>query len=146
MLASLEQALVHHPPDSTPRPPDTGALNIQNVTATRSASMNTLQESALGLPTTNGNGHADAQSNLPRNNALGSPTSTKARGRKRTQSWDTSPGSVEDGEDEEGQEERRRQPGVKRACNECRQQKVCGPTATALALEKLTSSSCTAAL
>ncbi|KAI4122738.1 MAG: hypothetical protein LQ347_006407, partial [Umbilicaria vellea] len=86
--------------------------------------MNTLQESALGLPTTNGSSHADVQSNLPRNNALGSPTGTKARGRKRTQSWDTSPGSVEDGEDEEGQEERRRQPGVKRACNECRQQKL----------------------
>lgn len=107
--------------------------------------MNTLQESALGLSTTNGTSLADLQSNLPRNNALGSPTSTKARGRKRTQSWDTSPGSVEEGEDEEGQEERRRQPGVKRACNECRQQKVWRPPPT-ISPQKLTSPSCTAAL
>lgn len=115
------------------------------MTATRSVSMNSLQESALGLPTTNGGSVAELQSNLSRNKALGSPTSTKARGRKRTQSWDTSPGSVEDGEDEEGQEERRRQPGVKRACNECRQQKACDSTPTT-ALEKLISSSCIAAL
>lgn len=93
--------------------------------------MNTLHEPALGLPTTglpptNPSSTADLQTNLARNNsALASPTATKAGGRKRTQSWDTSPGSVEDGDDEDGQEERRRQPGVKRACNECRQQKVC---------------------
>jgi hypothetical protein len=36
---------------------------------------------------------------------------------------DSSPGSVEDVEDAEPHEERKRQP-VKRACNECRQQKV----------------------
>lgn len=36
--------------------------------------------------------------------------------------FESSPGSGGDGEDEEA--ERRRQPGVKRACNECRQQKV----------------------
>ena len=57
-----------------------------------------------------------------------SPTSAKAgpgRGRKRTQDnagLDSSPGSGE-GEAEE-HDDRRRQPGVKRACNECRQQKV----------------------
>lgn len=55
---------------------------------------------------------------------VSSPVSLKA-GRKRTQEaagFESSPGSG-DGE-AEGTEERRRQPGVKRACNECRQQKV----------------------
>jgi hypothetical protein len=37
---------------------------------------------------------------------------------------DSSPGSIEDMDDNESREEKRRQP-VKRACNECRQQKVC---------------------
>lgn len=118
------------PPTRAPSPPRHRSSQRTNVTATRSVSMNTLQESALGLTPTNGSSVVDLQSNLPRNTALGSPTNTKARGRKRTQSWDTSPGSVEDGEDEEGQEERRRQPGVKRACNECRQQKVSHPMPT----------------
>jgi hypothetical protein len=36
---------------------------------------------------------------------------------------DSSPGSMDDVEDVENREEKRRQP-VKRACNECRQQKV----------------------
>jgi hypothetical protein len=36
---------------------------------------------------------------------------------------DSSPGSIEDMDDNEAREEKRRQP-VKRACNECRQQKV----------------------
>lgn len=36
--------------------------------------------------------------------------------------FESSPGSVGEVDDEEA--ERRRQPGVKRACNECRQQKV----------------------
>jgi hypothetical protein len=36
---------------------------------------------------------------------------------------DSSPGSIDDIDDHEGQEEKERQP-VKRACNECRQQKV----------------------
>lgn len=36
---------------------------------------------------------------------------------------DSSPGSTDDIEDHDGQEDKRRQP-VKRACNECRQQKV----------------------
>ncbi|MCJ1463102.1 hypothetical protein MMC07_001707 [Pseudocyphellaria aurata] len=55
---------------------------------------------------------------------VSSPVSLKT-GRKRTQDtagFDSSPGSG-DGE-AEGTEERRRQPGVKRACNECRQQKL----------------------
>lgn len=53
-----------------------------------------------------------------------SPVKTE-RGRKRTHDiagLDSSPGSG-DG-DGEGIDERKRQPGVKRACNECRQQKV----------------------
>jgi hypothetical protein len=36
---------------------------------------------------------------------------------------DSSPGSIDDMDDHEAREEKRRQP-VKRACNECRQQKV----------------------
>lgn len=50
------------------------------------------------------------------------------QGRKRNVTiagMDSSPGSVEDVEDNDGRDEKRRQP-VKRACNECRQQKVCG--------------------
>ncbi len=59
--------------------------------------------------------------------AISSPTSARAGGRKRNRSiagLDSSAGSVEDGEGEDGNEDRRRAPGVKRACNECRQQKV----------------------
>jgi hypothetical protein len=37
--------------------------------------------------------------------------------------FDSSPGSMDDVEEVENREEKRRQP-VKRACNECRQQKV----------------------
>lgn len=36
--------------------------------------------------------------------------------------FESSPGTGGEGEDDE--QDRRRQPGVKRACNECRQQKV----------------------
>lgn len=57
-----------------------------------------------------------------------SPITQKARGsNKRTRSMtapDSSPGSFEEVGEEGSAEERRRQPGVKRACNECRQQKV----------------------
>lgn len=59
---------------------------------------------------------------------ISSPTSTKTVGgtsRKRTQhhvGLESSPGSGDDGR--EAYEDRRRLPGVKRACNECRQQKV----------------------
>jgi hypothetical protein len=38
--------------------------------------------------------------------------------------FESSPGSGGEHDDDEGDAERRRQPGVKRACNECRQQKV----------------------
>ena len=38
--------------------------------------------------------------------------------------FESSPGSVDIPENDEDDAERRRQPGVKRACNECRQQKV----------------------
>lgn len=38
--------------------------------------------------------------------------------------FESSPGSLDVVENEEDEAERRRQPGVKRACNECRQQKV----------------------
>ena len=57
-----------------------------------------------------------------------SPTtgrSSTGGGYKRKRSgaeFDSSPGTGGEGDEEEG--ERRRQPGVKRACNECRQQKV----------------------
>ena len=47
-------------------------------------------------------------------------------GRKRNVTMagiDSSPGSIDDMDDQEAREEKRRQP-VKRACNECRQQKV----------------------
>jgi hypothetical protein len=47
-------------------------------------------------------------------------------GRKRNMAIagiDSSPGSMEDMDDNDAREEKRRQP-VKRACNECRQQKV----------------------
>jgi hypothetical protein len=38
--------------------------------------------------------------------------------------FESSPGTGGEGEGEEEEESKRRQPGVKRACNECRQQKV----------------------
>lgn len=38
--------------------------------------------------------------------------------------FESSPGSGGENEHDEEEAERRRQPGVKRACNECRQQKV----------------------
>ncbi len=53
-------------------------------------------------------------------------TSVRAAGGKRNTSiagLDSSPGSIEDVDGEDGQEDRKRHP-VKRACNECRQQKV----------------------
>lgn len=38
--------------------------------------------------------------------------------------FESSPGTGGEGEGEEEEENKRRLPGVKRACNECRQQKV----------------------
>jgi hypothetical protein len=62
-----------------------------------------------------------------RPSAQHSPSDTRGNGIKRKRSGaglESSPGTG--GEDNDAEEaERRRQPGVKRACNECRQQKVC---------------------
>jgi hypothetical protein len=62
-------------------------------------------------------GHGQASSPISSRNGTG--------GGKRKRSgidFESSPGSGGENEDEDG--ERRRQPGVKRACNECRQQKL----------------------
>lgn len=54
-----------------------------------------------------------------------SPVSSKSGKRRRIQQEDSSPGSGDDGYEANGNgSDKRRQPGVKRACNECRQQKV----------------------
>jgi hypothetical protein len=69
--------------------------------------------------------------------------SGSAPGLKRKRSgagFESSPGSLEN---EEEAEERRRQPGVKRACNECRQQKVVVPSYFCLC-DMLTYHSCAA--
>jgi hypothetical protein len=64
-------------------------------------------------------GHGGASSPTSARNGLGQPK------RKRSGAgFESSPGSVDVIENEEDEAERRRQPGVKRACNECRQQKV----------------------
>ena len=53
----------------------------------------------------------------------GRPSTGGGYKRKRSGAeFESSPGTGGEGDEEEG--ERRRQPGVKRACNECRQQKV----------------------
>jgi len=79
--------------------------------------MNALPAAPLGRT------HSSAGSvgNASITTALTSPTSTKGK-RRRFDDGDSSPGSAEDGYDASAN--RRRQPGVKRACNECRQQKV----------------------
>lgn len=72
-------------------------------------------------------GRVQGSSNVGAGSAISSPTSARAGDIKRNRSvagLDSSPGSVDDGEGDEGAEDRRRAPGVKRACNECRQQKV----------------------
>lgn len=65
--------------------------------------------------------------------AAASPASARHNGvragvkrRRSGAGFESSPGSVDvpEGEGEDEEAERRRQPGVKRACNECRQQKV----------------------
>ncbi|OBT77262.1 hypothetical protein VF21_04042 [Pseudogymnoascus sp. 05NY08] len=58
-----------------------------------------------------------------------SPTSVRngtanAKRKRSGAGFESSPGSVDIAENEEDEAERRRQPGVKRACNECRQQKL----------------------
>lgn len=57
---------------------------------------------------------------------VGADDAGAAAARKRTVAmagFESSPGSIEDVDDSELREEKKRQP-VKRACNECRQQKV----------------------
>lgn len=62
--------------------------------------------------------------------AASSPSSARngvvgvAKRKRSGAGFESSPGSVDVVENEEDEAERRRQPGVKRACNECRQQKV----------------------
>lgn len=54
-----------------------------------------------------------------------SPRATVGRRRNRSVAgFDSSPDSLGDAEEEETVDGRKRLPGVKRACNECRQQKV----------------------
>ncbi|KAH0557120.1 hypothetical protein GP486_005090 [Trichoglossum hirsutum] len=61
-----------------------------------------------------------------------SPTTGRRKRNRSIAGLDSSPGSIDDGagtvgshdEEEAGHDERRRLPGVKRACNECRQQKL----------------------
>ena len=72
-------------------------------------------------------GRGRGTSSVGAGSAISSPTSARPGGTKRNRSvagLDSSPGSVEDCEGDDGIEDRRRAPGVKRACNECRQQKV----------------------
>lgn len=91
--------------------------------------MNGLPGAVSGLARSNGGNGPNRGSGAnsgggEHRSPVSSPVSFKT-GRKRTQEvagLDSSPGSG-DGE-VEGTEERRRQPGVKRACNECRQQKA----------------------
>jgi hypothetical protein len=73
---------------------------------------------------------ARVTSDSPRQGVAVAPSGGVVVGKKRVAALsglDSSPGSIEDVEEAEPHEEKRRQP-VKRACNECRQQKVrvCG--------------------
>ena len=70
-----------------------------------------------------GRPHSSAGSVGAPTDATLSPVSSK--GKRRRIQEDSSPGSGDDGYDANGiGSDKRRQPGVKRACNECRQQKV----------------------
>lgn len=71
--------------------------------------------------------HAESSNTVsrPLSSPVGGPPNSGDNGRKRNLSavgFVTSPGSPDDGV--EGADDRRRLPGVKRACNECRQQKL----------------------
>ena len=89
--------------------------------------MNALAGTASGRGRSNGAYSGDIEATSP---ITTSPVSAKAsvvgrKNKKRTQEnagLDSSPGSG-DG-DGDATDDRRRQPSVKRACNECRQQKV----------------------
>ncbi|KAI9872723.1 MAG: hypothetical protein M1830_001260 [Pleopsidium flavum] len=70
-------------------------------------------------------GRGRGSSSVGGGSGISSPT--RPGGTKRNRSiagLDSSPGSVEDGDGDDGNDDRRRAPGVKRACNECRQQKL----------------------
>lgn len=73
-----------------------------------------------GVGVIGGGGHGGASSPTSVRNG----TSANAKRKRSGAGFDSSPGSVDVAENEEDEAERRRQPGVKRACNECRQQKV----------------------
>lgn len=62
-------------------------------------------------------GHGQASSPISSRNGNGG-----GKRKRNGMDFESSPGSGGENEDDDG--ERRRQPGVKRACNECRQQKV----------------------
>lgn len=85
--------------------------------------MNEPPPASLGRPRSSG-GSNPSISSYP----LSSPTSSKAKVRTTKRAYDTaelgdsSPGSPD--EAAQARAERRRLPGVKRACNECRQQKA----------------------
>lgn len=125
--------LLSTPPSPPPLTPTATSRTLNHpsphaLTVTQTSRfMNALSGAGSGLARTNGPIAGGTIYRSP----VGSPVSVKPgaeRGRKRRQNTaglESSPGSG-DGE-AEGNEERRRQPGVKRACNECRQQKVSSP-------------------
>ena len=71
----------------------------------------------LGRPRSSGGSFGSLEAG---SSALGSPTKIKSKRPSATAGFDSS-GSEDEGD---GRSSKRRQPGVKRACNECRQQKV----------------------
>jgi len=105
-----------------PHPP-TSALRSEHLTAKPTISMNNFPPSAALGRTQTYSSAGSIGTTIGNTNATVSPISPKGK-RKRihTQELSSSPGSAEDGY--EGSGEKRRPPGVKRACNECRQQKV----------------------
>ena len=99
--------------------------------------MNALPTTSLGLARSNGGHSGGVRIKSPATSPISSKTGGE-RGRKRTQDIagiDSSPGSAEG--DGEGIDERKRQPGVKRACNECRQQKVSHEPSHAVSIQSL---------
>lgn len=82
--------------------------------------MNTIPTTTLGRPRSSGGSieSADAVS------TLGSPTQSKVKSAKRLSNAALLDSSGSEDEGIDGRSSKRRQPGVKRACNECRQQKV----------------------
>jgi hypothetical protein len=64
-------------------------------------------------------GHGPASSPVSARGGFGG-----AKRKRSGTEFDNSPGTGGDEDHDEEEAERRRQPGVKRACNECRQQKV----------------------